>query len=250
MDPLTLGLIGIPGATKSVVGLLQYLEGRKQARATRPLREIPDEIFQNLNQAEIQALEGMPMEQRQRYVQDIQRGSQSALRAMGDRRAGIAGIPQIYQKELDSYGNLAGQDAMMRMQNQDRLAANRMEMARQKDTQFQLNEYEPFLNKMRLAEGLIGAGMQNFMGGMTDTSKMAIDYDLYDRYMGGKGLSFGNNKTVTPKVNAPANTLQPNQQPVNNLNNPIYYSSEDMMDNNNLGAIVPDSRPNYNWYGG
>ena len=192
MDPLTMGLlVGIPAAVKTGTGIAQFLAGRKALRETkRPMRQIPQEVIANLTQAQVQALEGMPEEQRNLFIQDMQRSQQQAVRGLADRRAGIAGIPQLYQGELDSLNRLAMQDSQMRLQNQNLLTAQRAEMGRQMDTQFQLNEYEPFLNKMRMAEGLIGSGMQNAMGGFTDASKMLMDYSMMDEYTGGDGLNF------------------------------------------------------------
>lgn len=201
MDPLTMSLlVGIPAAVKTGTGIAQFLQGRKALRNTkRPMREIPQEVIANLTQAQVQALEGMPEEQRNLFLQDMQRSQQQAVRGLSDRRAGIAGIPQLYQGELDSLNRLAIQDSQMRLQNQNLLTAQRAEMGRQRDTQFQLNEYEPFLNKMRMAEGLIGSGMQNVMGGLNDTSRMLIDYDMTDRIAGGDGLRFKRNtNSITP----------------------------------------------------
>jgi hypothetical protein len=167
------------------------------------MREIPQEVIANLTQAQVQALEGMPEEQRNLFLQDMQRSQQQAVRGLSDRRAGIAGIPQLYQGELDSLNRLAMEDSRMRLQNLNNLTAQRAEMGRQRDTQFQLNEYEPFLNKMRMAEGLIGSGMQNAMGGITDSSKMLMDYSMLDEYNGGDGLNvrdlfkFNNSATYT-----------------------------------------------------
>ena len=192
MDPLTMGLlVGIPAAVKTGTGIAQFLAGRKALRETkRPMRQIPQEVIANLTQAQVQALEGMPEEQRNLFIQDMQRSQQQAVRGLADRRAGIAGIPQLYQGELDSLNRLAMQDSQMRLQNQNLLTAQRAEMGRQMDTQFQLNEYEPFLNKMRMAEGLIGSGMQNAMGGFTDASRMLVDYSMLDSLSGGDGLNF------------------------------------------------------------
>ena len=207
MDPLTMSLlVGIPAAVKTGTGIAQFLAGRKALRETkRPMRQIPQEVIANLTQAQIQALEGMPEEQRNLFIQDMQRSQQQAVRGLADRRAGIAGIPQLYQGELDSLNRLAMQDSQMRLQNLNNLTAQRAEMGRQRDTQFQLNEYEPFLNKMRMAEGLIGSGMQNTMGGLTDASRMLVDYSMLDSLSGGDGLNVRNlfkrnNNTVTPNT--------------------------------------------------
>lgn len=215
MDPLTMSLlVGIPAAVKTGTGIAQYLQGRKALRNTkRPMREIPQEVIANLTQAQVQVLEGMPEEQRNLFLQDMQRSQQQAVRGLYDRRAGIAGIPQLYQGELDSLNRLAMEDSRMRLQNLNNLTAQRAEMGRQRDTQFQLNEYEPFLNKMRMAEGLIGSGMQNAMGGVTDASRMLMDYSMLDEYNGGDGLNvrdlfkFKKKQTNTPQLSI--NQLNP-----------------------------------------
>lgn len=229
MDPITMGIVaGLPGAIKSTTGILQFLEGRKRARESRPMREIPQEVIQNLNQAQQLALEGMPEEQRNLFLQDIQRNQNQSVAQLGDRRAGIAGIPQIYQAQNDALNRLAVQDSQMRLANMQNLQGQRAEMGRQRDTQFQLNEFEPFLNRMRMAEGLIGAGMQNFMGGVTDTSKMMIDYDLYDKSMGGDGI-----------MNFKRNNTQPN-----NFNQSGFDADMQQMINNEMDILK--NRDSYN----
>lgn len=242
MDPLTMSLlVGIPAAVKTGTGIAQFLAGRKALRETkRPMRQIPQEVIANLTQAQIQALEGMPEEQRNLFIQDMQRSQQQAVRGLADRRAGIAGIPQLYQGELDSLNRLAMQDSQMRLQNLNNLTAQRAEMGGQRDTQFKLNEYEPFLNKMRMAEGLIGSGMQNAMGGFTDASNMLMDYSMLDEYKGGDGLNvrnlFKRNNTSIPITQQSINTLPTSAQP---------YNGEDLsLLQETYGTILPPTQSN------
>lgn len=173
---------GLPAILQTGVGLAQWIKGNKALKnAERPQREIPPEVIQNLSQAQIQALEGMPEAQRMAYIEDIQRSTQGGLRQLSDRRSGIAGVVQLHQNELDAQRNLMGEDASIRMNNQDRLQAQRTEMGRQRDIQFDYNQYRPFLDKMRMAEGLIGSGMQNLMGGVKAGSRMATDIYRYNQ---------------------------------------------------------------------
>lgn len=249
MDPLTMSLlVGIPAAVKTGTGIAQFLQGRKALRNTkRPMREIPQEVIANLTQAQVQALEGMPEEQRNLFLQDMQRSQQQAVRGLSDRRAGIAGIPQLYQGELDSLNRLAMEDSRMRLQNLNNLTAQRAEMGRQRDTQFQLNEYEPFLNKMRMAEGLIGSGMQNAMGGVTDASRMLMDYSMLDEYNGGDGLNvrdlfkFKKKQTNTPQLSI--NQLNPYTG--GNINLSQQQSVNDISNlQENYGTILPPVQSN------
>lgn len=246
MDPITLGLVtGIPAALKTGTGVFQWLEGRKaQKNAVRPTREIPPEVFENLSQSQIMALEGMPEAQRNAFLQDIQRSTQSGMRRLQDRKSGIAGVSSLHQNELDALNRLSGQDAMMRRQNQQGLMQSRNEVSRQRDMQFDINEYRPFLDKMRMAEGMIGAGMQNALGGVNDASRMLVDYDLFSQSMGGDGfnprLGGGNQNNNPQQINFQGN-----------MNDNLPFSSRGIEPEYNFNELFPpnmnNQTPNWNW---
>jgi len=81
------------GGASTTLGAVQLAYGLyKQKRNKRPTYEIPEEIQQNLNQAKQMALQGIPEEQKQQYLANLQRGSAQALASSGSRRGGLAGI--------------------------------------------------------------------------------------------------------------------------------------------------------------
>lgn len=167
------------GGATTTLGAAQALYGMwKQKKNKRPTYEIPDEIKQNLNDATIQALEGLPAEQKQQYINNLQRSSAFSLSQANSRKGGLAGIASVNQNQNDAYANLLSMDAQARMANQNKLYGMRQNMADYKDQAFQINKSNPYYEQTAENNALIGAGMQNisqgFQAGNTggDWSKM------------------------------------------------------------------------------
>ena len=158
----------ILGGIQSATGIAQYISGQKKAKANvKPTYEIPTEISQNLTQAQMQALEGLPPEQKKQYVENVQRQQNFGLNALGDRKAGISGLAALTQGGNDAYNNLLTADAQARQGNLDKLMGQREQMAQFKDQEFQINKMQPYQQKAEAAAGLQGAGMQNIYGGLS-----------------------------------------------------------------------------------
>ena len=85
--PLALSLA--PAAIQTGMGIYQTCARviRLRNSMDRPNYEIPQEILDSLTDAQIQALRGMPAEQKQQYVDNVMRSQQASLDAMGDRKA-------------------------------------------------------------------------------------------------------------------------------------------------------------------
>jgi len=154
------------GGASTTLGAVQLAYGLyKQKRNKRPTYEIPQEIQQNLNQAQQMALQGIPEEQKQQYLTNLQRGSAQALASSGSRRGGLAGIAGINQQQNDAYGNLMSMDAQARAQNQGILMGQRQTMADYRDQAFQINKSNPYYEQTAQNNAMIGAGMQNMSQG-------------------------------------------------------------------------------------
>ena len=127
------------------VGTYAYSEYQKsEADKNRPKMEIPKEVTENLTMAQQRALQGLPQEQWDQYIESINRSTAGALAASQTRKGGLSGISGIQQQENKAYSNLAAADAQARSQNQDKLMAARGEMADYKMQQFQVNEINPY----------------------------------------------------------------------------------------------------------
>jgi hypothetical protein len=166
IDPITISMLA-SAAISAGTGVYQSSRAKKMAEqaAARPTYEPSEEVKAALSDAERLALEGMPSEQKQQYIENIQRANQSALRAQAERKAGLAGIGMMHQNELDQYRNLLAMDAQAKRQNQQNLQSVRQGMQSIRDKEFQLNKYNPFLQEQQDIRDLQAAGMQNIMQG-------------------------------------------------------------------------------------
>lgn len=153
---------GIPIIGKGLLGMQQYSAGNQMNAANvRPDYEIPPEISQNMNQADVMAMQGLPAEQKAEYMKNIGRSQNMQLQQLQSRHAGIQGIGQVAQTANDAYGGLLAADSQQRMANQLRQMSMRETMANYKDKQFQLNKLDPYKQKFAQSQALMGAGMQN-----------------------------------------------------------------------------------------
>lgn len=158
----------ILGGVQTVTGIAQYIKGRKLAKENkRPSYEIPNEIKQNLTQAQMMALEGLPAEQKKQYVDNIQRSQNFTLGAMDDRKAGLTGLSSLMQNSNDAYRNLLSMDAQAKQANQQQLMGQRGIMANYKDKAFDFNKVQPYEAAAQAAQAMQGAGMQNAFGGLS-----------------------------------------------------------------------------------
>lgn len=141
---------GVASGAATMAGV-KYIKSRrdaKQAEKNRPKYEIPEEVKQNLSSAQLDALQGMPEEQKQQYLSNLQRSSAYALSQASSRRGGLEGLSSINQNQNDAYGNLMGMDAQARMQNKQNLYGQRQNIADYRDQAFQFNKVNPFYERI------------------------------------------------------------------------------------------------------
>lgn len=162
------------GAATVSLGALQWLYGNNQQKKNeRPVYEIPDEISKNLSGAENYAaqtaLQGIPEEQKQQYLSNLQRSSAYGLSQLGSRNAGISGVAALNENQNQGYANLLSQDSSARVANQrygqQLVSSARQTMADYKDQAFQINKSNPYYEKTAQNQALMGAGIQNLSQG-------------------------------------------------------------------------------------
>lgn len=159
---------GSAGIAQTVGGYVLYKKGKEAMEAlVRPEFEIPEEIRQNLTQAQLLTLEGLPTEQQQKFVEDIQRTMQSSLAALKDRGTGLANVPILAQQQMDAFQILFGQNVTAQKAGQADLAQARGTMAGYKDVQFNINQMQPYIQDYLTAEAEMGAGLTNIFGGVS-----------------------------------------------------------------------------------
>ena len=119
------------------------------------------------------ALEGLPTEQKQQFVENVQRTMQSGLRGLSERGTGLAGIEGLAQQQIDAFRTLLGQDVAARQANQAQLAQARGTMAGFKEKAFDINQMQPYIQDYLQAQAMMGAGSQNIMGGIQTAGQTA-----------------------------------------------------------------------------
>ena len=139
----------------------------------KPEYQIPEELKRNLKESELRALEGLPTEQKMEYIKNLERSQQTALQSQAERKGGLLGIQQSAQQATDAFTNLTSIDAQARAENQQQLQMNRNVMAQAKDRQFGFKE-DRYQQGLQSAQAMIGAGQQNFMGGLDMIGGAAI----------------------------------------------------------------------------
>ncbi len=201
---LAAGLAALPAVAQAGTGIYQAVKGNRLANSMeRPNFEIPQEILDNLTDSQMQALRGMPAEQKQQYIDNVMRSQQAALGAMGDRKAGLAGLGGVQQNAIDAYRNMLSMDAQQRQVNEQALQGVRSNVANYKDKQFQVNQLDPYNQTMQAAEAMKGAGIQNMMGGVTSGAQMGLDYLKHKDFMDSLSSSSDPASVVAPVQTAP-----------------------------------------------
>lgn len=156
------------GAVQAGIGIYQYAKGKSDMnKLNRPTYNIPDEVKENLTDAQLQALEGLPEAQKKQYIENVQRARSASLSRARDLKSGLVGLSGVYQNEVDAYKSLLGQDVAARQANQVKLSQARGQMAQYKDKQFEVNQMQPYKQAYNEAQSMQGSGMQNIVGGLS-----------------------------------------------------------------------------------
>ena len=216
-------IAGTAAAVQAGIGVAQYAKGVKDLKnLTRPEYHIPPEIEKNMTEADLMAYYGMPDAQKAEYQQNIQRAQQAATRGIADRKGGIGSIVAAQQQTQDAYTKMLSMDVQQRMANIQRAQQMRQTMAQYKDKAWQINEMDPYEQSYAEAQAMMGAGMQNVMGGIQSAGSMAMtavgDPDLMAR------LQKNNQTTATPSLEGASTSFAPGYQ---NFTSPMYQSGID-----------------------
>lgn len=202
MDPFTIAALGLQAGT----GLYQMYKGNKLAKEAEAMQQdykTPQVIEDSLTNAQIRALEGMPAEQKAELLQNIENSSQSGIKALKDRKAGISGVELINRTEQDSYLNLASQDASMKLGAEANLQGVQQNYAGYKDKEYDINVLQPYMAKLGAGKDMKGAGMQNAFNTANSAAQIASQRQIYQDIL-------GQNKTSA--TGSPYNAYMPQGQ--------------------------------------
>ena len=165
--PLFAAANAASGLISGVTGLIQQHKGRKLLNSLQfPNESMPSEYVENQNLARQQAATGLPSEQYANAMKAIQRQQLTALKSANDRRGGLGILPGLTQSTNDATLNLNAQDAQMRLANQRNLMNVNSQVAGVKRSLFDVNQRAKYNQDYSYGMGLLGAGNQNFTGGL------------------------------------------------------------------------------------
>ena len=178
MSWAAVAVAGVTYGVKTYKGYQQKKKGEKAlSRLETPEYKIPNELYESLSDAEKSQVEGLPAEQKAEFVKNIERTQQSSLKASAERKGGLLGLQSSTSQETDAYTNLVQMDASARkqskLQKKSEIERARARIARAKGEEFNVRENR-YQQGLASAQGLIGAGEQNFMGGVSGLSSTAI----------------------------------------------------------------------------
>lgn len=162
------GIANIAGGLLSgAVGFFQRRKAKKELeKLKRPEYTTPNEILQNQKKAEMAANEGLPSQQYNQAMQNIQRQQNRALVAAGGRRSALMALPGIQQQANEQLLNLDVKDAQARRANERDLYSINSQVAGYRDKEFNINKMQPYQDNLQYYRSLLGAGNQNLIGGI------------------------------------------------------------------------------------
>jgi len=194
---MPLPLLAIAGAgilAKGLTGIVQGLKARKLDKQNPFPTENANPIFQkNAAIAENMARTGLPQQQYNNALNNIQRNTAGVLTSFG-RSGNKGGLASILRGSNDAVLNLDAQDANARMQNQRFAFGQRTNLAQEENRVFDWNKRQKFLMLKTQSEALKGAGMQNLMGAFNDTTQlgaMGLMGQNQSQATGGNELGYG-----------------------------------------------------------
>lgn len=175
-------VVGI--GTQVYNGIKQKNEARKIASQNQYKPQgIPREELENQQIAKNQALQGLPSQQYNQAMQNIQRQQQAALAGGQDRRSGLGLVGATQQNADDATGRLDVENANARLQNQSKLFGINNQVAGYRTQEWNQNE-ENRQRNYNYSQQLLGAGNENITG--------AIDSGLAGiTQLAGRGLFGG-----------------------------------------------------------
>lgn len=246
---------GGAAATSATIAGAQYVKGKndaKKAEKNRPKYEIPAEIGKNLTAAENYAaqtsLQGIPEEQKQQYLSNLQRSSAYGLSQLGTRNAGLAGVANINENQNQGYADLLSQDSAARISNQrygqQLVGAANQTMADYKGQSFQLNKLNPYYEKTAQDQARNAALFQNLSNGASSFGSAAAGANF-----GGGAKKSSMNQSQSNPYPYSNNSFSVNQQNAFARNNQTAYRQDFGAYNNPQQGFGYDPNLN-NPYGG
>lgn len=181
IDPMTALALG-----QAALGVGQMVKGAIQGGSKAPQMSIPKSATAALNVAQAQV--GQTKMPGQDIMEDklAMAAASAANRVMemtGGGAAGLGAMANINQGLSESLGDMAYNQANYVAGQKQNLQGQLNNMAQWEQQQFQMNEYQPWLQKMESAKTLKDSGMQNLWGAASGYIQGQQTKKMWDNYI-------------------------------------------------------------------
>lgn len=137
-----------------------------QKGLVRPMYKIQDQYYQNQSLAQNQAQHGLDESSRDYYSDQTGRGFASGASAILQGGGDVNSIGSLYDKFNQSNRAIAVEDARLKNDNIRYLIERNKDLAGQENTQWAINQYEPYKDTASAIAGLRGSSSQNISSGI------------------------------------------------------------------------------------
>lgn len=228
------------GLAKIIGGDKAYKEAKAEQDALkRPFYDIQDEYTQNRNILANRAEQGLGSAAKDFATEQLEQGLGAGISAV--QQAG--GDPNMISQILAGYNagvnELAAKDAMMQAEQIGRFIEANKDLAGQKTIQQQINEFNPYYDKMaytsqqmQIGKANKAQGWNDFLGSISAAATAMSNDELQKAQIG-----YFNRQGVQPPTGTQPATAAPNLQTMPTANAPILYPIQRP---NNPPAYVPN----------
>lgn len=137
-----------------------------QKSLKNPIDQIPQEFYQNRELARQMAEIGMPSQQYNNNVNNINQNQATAISAAQKTNNPSSAIAAITRQSNQAKGKLDAEDAQARQNNQRYFIQENSQLGKRKDEQEQANVFDPYtrdFNQMQAYRGSAQTGLNNLL---------------------------------------------------------------------------------------
>lgn len=164
-------LLDIPGIVQGVAGLGQLIGGLFKKKPKRPTYTIPESLKAATTQAAQQAgATSMPGQDvyQQQLDSNFSNNIEAARQVTDDPNKLLASVGRGLNSKNRASQNLSAASSEYRDRANQRYQSMLMRKAAAEDRQFQINKMQPYLDESAERSRMIGSGMQNAFGGLSN----------------------------------------------------------------------------------
>lgn len=167
MEPISAAIGLGSGLISGITGLIQRGKANKWLKNNPfPVEGIPREVLEGQGIANNMANTGLPSQQYNNAMKNIQRQQLTALSSAMDRRGALTALPYLTQQTNDAMANLDASDAEARMGNQRYAIGVNNQVANLKRDLYDKNIRNPYMMKRDEMMNQKAAGNINLTSGV------------------------------------------------------------------------------------